>query len=177
MFSKMPIMEQDKVEPTPATSATGGQSSTQATNAPGEPQLRAAPVGAQPPGASSAQAEAAGEQPGFPAWHAIEPDEQSAGVRERVAAALTDVYDPEIPVNIFELGLIYKINEPEPGHIDVVMTLTSPMCPVAESLPPEVEQKVRTVDGVTGANVEVVWDPPWTPTLMSEAAKLQLNMF
>jgi len=100
---------------------------------------------------------------------------------EALKAAIVEVlrtcYDPEIPVDIYELGLIYEVDVQPSGHVDVQMTLTSPMCPVAGSLPPEVESKVRAVEGVTSAKVEVVWDPPWTPARMSEAAKLQLNMF
>ena len=78
-------------------------------------------------------------------------------------------------MNIYELGLIYSIEIADDRTVAVRMTLTSPMCPVAGSLPPEVEMKVRALPGVTDAKVEVVWDPPWNPTMMSEAAKLQLN--
>ena len=94
----------------------------------------------------------------------------------RVIEMLRTCYDPEIPVDIYELGLIYDIDINAAGLVNVRMTLTSPACPVAGTLPPEVESKIRAVDGVTDANVEVVWDPPWTPDRMSEAAKLQLNM-
>jgi FeS assembly SUF system protein len=97
-------------------------------------------------------------------------------LRERVIEALRTCYDPEIPVNIYELGLVYEVNVTDEGAVDVRMTLTSPMCPVAESLPPEVEQKVREVPGVTSAKVDVVWDPPWNPGMMTEAARLELNM-
>ena len=85
-------------------------------------------------------------------------------------------YDPEIPVDIYELGLIYKIEVREANSVYVQMTLTSPMCPVAETLPPEVEDKVRAVHGVSGVELELVWDPPWSPDMMSEAARLTLNM-
>jgi FeS assembly SUF system protein len=97
-------------------------------------------------------------------------------LEKRVVDALRTCYDPEIPVNIHELGLIYNVDIQPGGAVNIRMTLTSPMCPVAESLPPEVEAKVRNVPGVTSSKVEVVWDPPWTPAMMSEAAKLQLNM-
>ena len=98
-------------------------------------------------------------------------------LRDRVVEVLQTCFDPEIPVNIYELGLIYDIVTDEAaGTVEVRMTLTSPMCPVAGSLPPEVENKIRALPGVTGARVDVVWDPPWTPERMSEAAKLQLNM-
>ena len=97
-------------------------------------------------------------------------------LEKKIVEALRTCYDPEIPVNIYEMGLIYKVEATPAGAVRVVMTLTSPMCPVAESLPPEVESKLWNVNGVTEARVEVTWDPPWTPDLMSEAAKLQLNM-
>ena len=95
---------------------------------------------------------------------------------ERVIEALRTVYDPEIPVNIFELGLIYKIDVEDNNVVKVDMTLTSPHCPVAEILPEEVKQKVYAVDGVTDAEVGVVWEPPWHPGMMSEEAKLELGM-
>ena len=97
-------------------------------------------------------------------------------LREAVIEVLKTCYDPEIPVNIYELGLIYMVNVSDDGVVEVKMTLTSPMCPVAGSLPPEVEMKIRSVAGVTDARVEVVWDPPWDMSKMSEAARLQLNL-
>jgi FeS assembly SUF system protein len=95
---------------------------------------------------------------------------------EQVVEALRTVYDPEIPVNIFELGLIYKIDIDDGQHVRVDMTLTSPACPVAGSLPGEVKDKVEAVEGVQGATVEVVWDPPWHPGMMTEEAQLELGM-
>jgi FeS assembly SUF system protein len=95
---------------------------------------------------------------------------------ERVIEALRTVYDPEIPVNIFELGLIYKIDVEDDNVVKIAMTLTSPHCPVAEILPEEVKQKVYAVDGVTDAEVGVVWEPPWHPGMMSEEAQLELGM-
>src|SRR5262245_55218303 len=95
----------------------------------------------------------------------------------RVVEVLKTCFDPEIPVNIYELGLIYSIQIDPPGVVGVRMTLTSPACPVAGSLPPEVEAKIRGLAGVTDAKVEVVWEPPWSPAMMSDAAKLQLNLF
>jgi len=86
-------------------------------------------------------------------------------------------YDPEIPVDIYELGLIYKIDADASGNVTVLMTLTSPGCPVAGSLPGEVEQKVQNIEGVNSARVEVVWDLAWNPSMMTEAAKLQLGFF
>ena len=98
-------------------------------------------------------------------------------LKQRVIDAIKTVYDPEIPVNIWEVGLIYDVVVDDDGRASVTMTLTSPMCPVAESLPVEVEQKVSSVEGVASAKVDVVWDPPWNPDMMSEAAKLDLGMF
>ena len=96
-------------------------------------------------------------------------------LRESVIEVLRSIFDPEIPVNIYELGLVYDIAVDEDNHVRVRMTLTSPMCPVAESLPPEVEQKVRQIPGVAHAEVDLTWEPTWNPSMMSEAAKLQLG--
>ena len=101
----------------------------------------------------------------------------TAALRDKVIEVLRGIYDPEIPVNIYEIGLIYEISVDDDANVHVLMTLTSPMCPVAESLPPEVEEKVAAVDGVRSAKIEVTWDPPWDPDMMSEAAKLELGMF
>lgn len=97
-------------------------------------------------------------------------------LREKVEAALKDVYDPEIPVSIYELGLIYKVNISEANHVGVVMTLTTPNCPEAQSLPASVEGTIRAIPEVSDASVEIVWDPPWDKEMMSDAAKLQLGM-
>jgi FeS assembly SUF system protein len=101
---------------------------------------------------------------------------EATGLRQSVIDMIKTCYDPEIPVDIWELGLIYDVAVEDGGNVNVTMTLTSPMCPVAESLPPEVEAKVRTVEGVAEARVEVTWDPPWSPDKMTEAAKLELGM-
>lgn len=98
-------------------------------------------------------------------------------IEAEVIEAMRLVYDPEIPVNIYELGLIYDIDVDEYGAVDVDMTLTSPACPVAGSLPGEVEAKIRQVEGVTDVHVELVWEPPWTFDRMSEEAKLELGFF
>jgi FeS assembly SUF system protein len=98
-------------------------------------------------------------------------------LEQKVIEVIRTCYDPEIPVNIYELGLIYAVQVDPSGLVNVKMTLTAPNCPAAQSLPIEVETKVGSIEGVTDANVEVVWDPPWEPGMMSEAAKLQLNMF
>ena len=99
----------------------------------------------------------------------------SEKIRSGVVDVLKTVYDPEIPVDIWELGLIYDLDVDESGGVKIRMTLTSPMCPVAETLPPEVEAKARSVAGVSDVNLDLVWDPPWSPSMMSEAARLELN--
>ncbi len=105
----------------------------------------------------------------------LDPDKRKE-LEEKIVNLLKTCYDPEIPVDIYELGLIYDIGVKSEDTVHIKMTLTSPMCPVAESLPPEVERKVKTLPEIQTAKVDVVWDPPWAPTMMSEAAKLQLNM-
>ena len=97
-------------------------------------------------------------------------------IEAQVIEALQTCYDPEIPVNIYELGLIYEVIVDDVGGVTVRMTLTTPHCPAAQSLPSEVEQKVKSVQGVTSAKVEVVWEPPWGTNMMSDAAKLELGM-
>jgi len=117
-------------------------------------------------------AKASGSVPD-PANPAVDPDEQY----ERIVDMIRTVYDPEIPVNVYEIGLIYSIDIDPSNVVSIRMTLTSPACPSAGTLPGEVEDKVRRLAGVSEAHVEVVWDPVWTPAMMSEAAKLQLGMF
>jgi len=95
---------------------------------------------------------------------------------EGVVAALKDIYDPEIPVNIYDLGLIYGVDVTDEGHATVTMTLTTPHCPVAESMPGEVELRVSTVPGIATADVNLVWDPPWDPAKMTDEARLELGM-
>ncbi|MBI4536367.1 MAG: SUF system Fe-S cluster assembly protein [candidate division NC10 bacterium] len=97
-------------------------------------------------------------------------------IEAKVVEAIQTCYDPEIPVNIYELGLIYGVTVDPDGSVKVQMTLTSPNCPSAAELPAEVEQKVRAIPGVSRATVEIVFDPPWEPWRMSEAARLQLGM-
>jgi FeS assembly SUF system protein len=94
----------------------------------------------------------------------------------KVIDALQTCYDPEIPVNIYELGLVYGIEISDSGDVRIQMTLTAPSCPVAASLPLQIESKVSAIEGVKSAQVELVWDPPWNPGKMSEGAKLQLGM-
>jgi FeS assembly SUF system protein len=97
-------------------------------------------------------------------------------LRQRVIAALREVYDPELPVNIYDLGLIYGLDVDAAGDVAIRMTLTAPGCPVAQSFPGFVEHAVRQVEGVTAARVELVWDPPWCQDRMSEAVRLELGM-
>ena len=97
-------------------------------------------------------------------------------LRLQVIKALRTIYDPEMPVNIYELGLIYEVKVDEARFVSIRMTLTAPNCPVAGTLPPEVESKVRGVPGVSGVKLDLVFDPPWTKNLMSEAAKLELGI-
>ena len=97
-------------------------------------------------------------------------------IKKRVIEEVKKIYDPEIPVNIYELGLIYKIEVDEKNRINIDMTLTSPNCPVAESLPKEVKENIMKVEGVSDVNLNLVWEPPWDKDKMSEAAKLELNL-
>jgi FeS assembly SUF system protein len=97
-------------------------------------------------------------------------------IEGQVIEAIRSCYDPEIPVNIYELGLIYGVNVDDQGNVIVTMTLTTPHCPAAQSLPREVELKAKAVPGVAGVKVDVVWYPPWNPSMMTEAAKLELGM-
>jgi FeS assembly SUF system protein len=98
-------------------------------------------------------------------------------LESQVVEVLRTVYDPEIPVNIYDLGLIYDVLVEDDSSVVVRMTLTSPACPVAGTLPPEVEEKVKSVPDVTNARVDIVWDPPWNPEMMSDGAKLELGFF
>lgn len=102
--------------------------------------------------------------------------DEAGTLKEKVVEAVSTCYDPEIPVNIYELGLIYDISINPASEVTVKMTLTSPACPAAQSLPGEVEDKIRVMAKPKDVKVEVVWDPPWTPEMMSEAARLQLGM-
>jgi FeS assembly SUF system protein len=112
---------------------------------------------------------------------ARKPEQASRGapggaLYEGVIEALKEIYDPEIPVNIYDLGLIYGVDVTEDGDVALVMTLTTPHCPVAESMPGEVELRIASVPGVRDAQVEVTWDPPWDPSKMSDEARLELGM-
>jgi FeS assembly SUF system protein len=100
-----------------------------------------------------------------------------AELNNSIVEALKSCYDPEIPVNIYELGLIYTISISDDGKVEIEMTLTSPACPVAGTLPPEVAERVKAIPGVTDCKVNVVWEPQWGMHMMSEEAKLQLNLY
>ena len=97
-------------------------------------------------------------------------------IKEKIISEIKKIYDPEIPVNIFELGLIYKIDVTENKKVLIEMTLTSPNCPVAESLPNSVKENILKIDEVEDVELKLVWDPPWTKDKMSEAAKIELNL-
>ena len=97
-------------------------------------------------------------------------------IKNKVIEEIKKIYDPEIPVNIYELGLIYKIEVDEKNKVNLDMTLTSPNCPVAESLPKQVKENIMKVEGVSDVNLNLVWEPPWDKDKMSEAAKLELNL-
>ncbi len=106
----------------------------------------------------------------------VTPGEPGGDVYDAVITALKEIFDPEIPVNIYDLGLIYGVDVADGGHVVVTMTLTTPHCPVAESMPAEVELRVGAVPGVGDVEVNLVWDPPWDPQKMSDEAKLELGM-
>jgi len=141
---------------------------------------------APPPRARVDDVETAGEKlgrkrdylEGFLAQKPAEapPGEPGGALYDGVIAALKEIYDPEIPVNIYELGLIYGVDVDDDGDVTVTMTLTTPHCPVAESMPGEVELRVGAVPGVRDAEVNLVWDPPWDPAKMSDEARLELGM-
>ncbi len=107
----------------------------------------------------------------------VEDAQKTAELKPRIVEAISTVYDPEIPVNIWELGLIYDVIVDAAGVAGIRMTLTAPGCPAAQSLPVDVQRKVKEVPGVTDAKVDVVWEPAWTKDRMSEAAKLQLGLW
>lgn len=115
-------------------------------------------------------------------WHSkqkikkMEEFNDTINLGENVVKILKTIYDPEIPVDIYELGLIYDVMVNEENQVKILMTLTSPNCPVAESLPKEVEDKIKAIENVTDAEVEITFDPPWSKDLMSEEAKLELGM-
>ena len=103
-------------------------------------------------------------------------ESKDVALGEQIVGEIKTIYDPEIPVDIYELGLIYDVLVNEENEVKILMTLTSPNCPVAETLPVEVEEKVKSIDAIKDVEVEITFDPPWTQELMSEAAKLELGM-
>ena len=103
-------------------------------------------------------------------------DKETKNLGEEIIKEICKIYDPEIPVNIYELGLIYDVKISDDNDVMIEMTLTSPNCPVAESLPLEVEEKVGKINGINGVKVNIVFEPPWTKEMMSEEAKLELGM-
>ena len=106
----------------------------------------------------------------------MKTDAELQAIGEKVVERICQIYDPEIPVNIYELGLIYDIQVSEDCDVEIEMTLTSPNCPVAESLPNSVKENILKIDGVEDVELKLVWDPPWTKDKMSESAKLELNL-
>jgi len=97
-------------------------------------------------------------------------------LEQKIISVLETIYDPEIPVNIYELGMIYDVKVKENSDVDILMTLTSPACPVAESLPGEVKEKIKGIEDIKEVNVELVWEPPWNKDMMSDEAKLNLGL-
>lgn len=141
-------------------------------------QLDKSRLAPQSPSEPAAEAPAACNQPAANATPATPlTPQQVQDLEEKIVATLKTCFDPEIPINIYELGLIYGVEVEESGKVAVRMTLTSPACPVAGTLPPEVEAKIKALPGVTSAKVDVVWDPPWEKEMMSEAARLELGIF
>lgn len=129
------------------------------------------------PGASASPAPAPVEKRPLQTAGMVNDPESSAALRSRITDALSTVFDPEIPVNICDLGLIYEVIVDASSAVGIRMTLTAPACPAAQFLPGHVKKAVEAVPGVTNVKVDVVWDPPWTRDRMSAAAKLQLGMF
>lgn len=103
-------------------------------------------------------------------------DAFEGSLRERIIAAIKTIFDPEIPVNIYDLGLIYRLEVDDNGHVEIDMTLTSPMCPVAEILPEQVDQIIRLIEGVSEVDLNLVWEPPWHPDRLTDEVKLELGL-
>lgn len=162
-----------KQENAPEKQRSDAQRAGQESTDPTPPQSLTPPEGSSAEGGAPHGAQQASEKEGESA-EALSPEQRE--IRDRVIEILRTVYDPEIPVNIHELGMIYEVAVRPSNEVHVRMTLTSPMCPVAGTLPGEVECKVAAVEGVSAATVELVWEPPWNPSMMSEAARLQLNL-
>jgi FeS assembly SUF system protein len=158
-----PFKKNDEQAETEALTATPAVTASSSTPAPAATAPSSTPAPATTAPASAAPA--------------AEPGSRTpAELHHDIVEVLKTIYDPEIPVNIYELSLIYDIDIQESGDTHIKMTLTSPMCPVAGSLPPEVETKVRTVAGIGQVQVELVWEPAWAPSMLNEAVKLQLGL-
>ena len=161
----------------PSGAREGDMERTVEGAAPAPPEGRDMEHGAEEAAASALPSfEPWGRQRAAEGGAAGETDE-AASLDDRIVAALREVYDPEIPVNIYDLGLIYRIDRDDLGVVEIDMTLTAPGCPVAQTFPGVVEAAVQNVEGVATAEVELVWEPPWTPDRMSESAKLELGFF
>ena len=180
--------QDNRPSPEPAPVSSTGESSPHTTPPPGpstgstppEPQTgQGGPPESKAP-VGSVESQEAAEGPSPVETSSDEPPDSSApgtkDIEEKAVEVLRNTFDPEIPVNIYELGLIYEVKVDGSNAVYIKMTLTSPACPVAGTLPPEVENKVKAIPGVTGAKIDLVWDPPWDPSMMTEAAKLQLGM-
>jgi FeS assembly SUF system protein len=170
LFNKLTGRATDEAEAEP------GKPPVESTDAPGAPTSAEGAPGAD----TSLNVEALLAPSSAPEADAAygPPDlERTAALQPAIVAAISTVFDPEIPVNIYELGLIYDIEADAQSRVHVRMTLTSPACPSAQQLPSEVRYKVKAVDGVADCTVDVVWEPPWTKDMMSETAKLALGMF
>ncbi len=143
---------------------------------PGEPDDKYPVNGAQDE--SAGESESAGldgsATPGMPVPGAS-GKQAPQQIHDEIILMMRTVYDPEIPVNIYDLGLIYNVDVSENGHVDIQMTLTAPNCPAAEELPAEVQRKAQSVDGVVDVDLDLVWEPPWTKDMMSDAARLELG--
>ena len=139
------------------------------------PHAEAPSVEPAPPPAATPAPQTEPPQPPETAGEAPKTAEPQ-GVEQQVIAVVKDIYDPEIPVNIYDLGLIYGVQAPPDGNIKIKMTLTAPNCPAAQTLPAEVKDKAEAIEGVQSADVEITFDPPWTPDKMTDAAKLVLNI-
>ena len=176
-----PHAEAPSVDPAPPPAATPAPppAATPAPPPAATPAPPPAATPAPPPAATPAPQteppqppETAGEAPKTAEPRDVEPQ----GVEQQVIAVVKDIYDPEIPVNIYDLGLIYGVQAPPDGNIKITMTLTAPNCPAAQTLPAEVKDKAEAIEGVQSADVEITFDPRWTPDKMTDAAKLVLNI-
>jgi len=153
----------DEVEREEGVQPTGAMASSEVAT-----EMIASAETVETPAASSASSASVGGNP--------DASDDPVRIRDRIIAVLKTVYDPEIPVDIYELGLVYGVEVTDDAEVHVTMTLTTPMCPVAETLPPEVEDKIRNVMGVKDVTLDLVWDPPWSIEMMSDAARLELNL-